>query len=263
MDRVQPEVERDVLLARERAAREEAEAAVRARDDILAIVSHDLRTPLSTIGISLAIIEAAQGDPLTRAQAGIIRRAIGNMSRLIQDLQDVNQIAAGQFVVSPKVVEVEAILEEARTALAPLAEHKGQHLDIARLAGTGAVVADRGRVGQVLANLVGNAMKFTPEGGHIALAVEPGEREVLFRVTDTGPGIEAQDVPHIFDRFWQVRRLRRGGVGLGLAITKGIVEAHGGRIWARSTPGLGSEFSFTLPRPASAWSAEQGAPPTA
>lgn len=255
MDRMPPEVERDMLLARERAAREEAEAAVRARDDILAIVSHDLRTPLSTIGISLALIEAAQADPLIRAQAGIIRRAIANMSALIQDLQDVSQIAAGEFVVAPAALEVGAILEDARAALAPLTQHKGQHFDVA-CGYEDRVVADRGRIGQVLANLVGNAMKFTPEGGRIAVALEAGEREVTFRVSDTGPGIDAQDLPHIFDRFWQMRRLRRGGVGLGLAITKGIVEAHGGRIWAHSTPGLGTEFCFTLPRPAAAWHAQ-------
>jgi PAS domain S-box-containing protein len=241
--------ERDALLARERAAREEAEAAVRSRDDILAIVSHDLRNPLNTISMSLALIEMDQASERSRAQAGIIRRAIGNMNRLIQDLLDVNQIAAGQLVVRPQPVPVAALLDDARATLAALAMRKSQRLEIA--AGEGAaVLADRDRVAQVLSNLVGNAAKFTPEGGRIVVSTEPAPAEVRFCVSDTGPGIEAQDLPHIFDRFWQVRRVRRGGVGLGLAITRGIVEAHGGRIWARSVPGLGSEFFFTLPRAA-------------
>jgi len=239
--------ERDALLARERAARAEAEAAVRSRDDILAIVSHDLRNPLNTISMSLSLIEMDQANERSRAQAGIIRRAIANMARLIQDLLDVNQIAAGKLVVSAAPVEVAALLEDSRASLATLALRKNQRFEV--LAGeAGTVLADRDRVSQLLSNLVGNAMKFTPEGGRIVLSAEPAEREVRFCVSDTGPGIDARDLPHIFDRFWQVRRVRRGGVGLGLAISKGIVEAHGGRIWARSAPGMGSEFFFTLPR---------------
>jgi PAS domain S-box-containing protein len=240
--------ERDALLARERAAREEAQAAVRSRDDILAIVSHDLRNPLNTIAMSLSLIEMEHGPERARAQAGIIRRAIANMNRLIQDLLDVNQIAAGQLVVHAEPLEVAALLDDSRASLATLALRKNQRFEMLAAAAAGMVMADRERVSQVLSNLVGNAVKFTPEGGRIVVSLEPGEREVRFCVSDTGPGIEAQDLPHIFDRFWQVRRLRRGGVGLGLAITKGIVEAHGGRIWARSVPGIGSEFFFTLRR---------------
>jgi PAS domain S-box-containing protein len=239
--------ERDALLARECAAREEAEAAVRSRDDILAIVSHDLRNPLNTVSMSLGVIESAQPREMVRGPSGIIRRAIGQMNRLIQDLLDVNQIAAGSLVVNPEPVELAVLVEDVRAQLAALAMRNNQRLELPSPCGT-RVLADRDRVAQVLSNLVGNAAKFTPEGGRIAVAVEAGEREVRFCVSDTGPGIELQDLPHIFDRFWQVRRVRRGGVGLGLAISKGIVEAHGGRIWARSTPGLGSEFSFTLPR---------------
>ena len=240
--------ERDALLARERAAREEAEAAVRSRDDILAIVSHDLRNPLNTISMSLSLLEMGHGHDRSRAQAGIIRRALGHMNRLIQDLLDVNQIAAGRLEVRAEPLEVATVMEDARAALAQMAMRKSQRLEVHGAAA--AVLADRDRVGQVLANLVGNAIKFTPEGGRIVVSAEAQEREVRFCVADTGPGIEAQDLPHIFDRFWQVRRVRRGGVGLGLAIGKGIVEAHGGRIWARSRPGVGSEFFFTLPRAA-------------
>ena len=240
--------ERDALLLTERAARAEAEAAVRSREDILAIVSHDLRNPLSTISMSLSLMEAAQPDERSRTQAAIIRRAIANMTRLIQDLLELNQIAAGQLVIRPQVVAVSSVLEDSRSAGAAVATCKKQCFEV--LPGDcGEVMADGDRVAQVLANLISNAAKFTPEGGRITVSTHAMEREVRFCVTDTGPGIEAQDLPHIFDRFWQARRVRRGGVGLGLAISKGIVEAHGGRIWARSNPGFGSSFFFTLPRP--------------
>lgn len=239
--------ERELLVARARAARQEAEAAVRSRDDILAIVSHDLRNPLNTISMTLALLEMDLGHEQSRAQAGIMRRAIAQMNRLIQDLLDVNQIAAGALVVRPEPAGVAELVADVRVQLAALALPKGQRLDLPQ-AVDGLVMADRDRVAQVLSNLVGNATKFTPEGGRIVVTVEVLDEEVLFCVSDTGPGIELQDLPHIFDRFWQVRRVRRGGVGLGLAISKGIVEAHGGRIWARSRPGVGSEFHFTLPR---------------
>jgi signal transduction histidine kinase len=240
--------ERKALLARERAAREEAEAAVRSREDMLAIVSHDLRNPLGTISMMLSLIEATLADERSRTQAGIIRRALANMTRLIQDLLDVNGIATGKLVVHRNPVEVRSLLEDCRQSLGPLAAQRNQAFDVAA-SDCGEVMADRDRVAQVLSNLVGNAAKFTPEGGRITVSAEAAGREVRFRVGDTGPGIEVRDLPHIFDRFWQARRVRRGGVGLGLAISKGIVEAHGGRIWARSAPGVGSDFYFTLPRP--------------
>ena len=238
--------ERDALLARERAAREEAEAAVRSRDDILAIVSHDLRNPLNTISMSLSLIEMDQTRERSLAQAGIIRRAIGNMTRLIQDLLDVNQIAAGQLVVKPEPVEVAALLEDSRATIAALAMRKSQRLEISADEG-GVVLADRDRVGQVLSNLAGNAAKFTPEGGRIEVRADAVAEGVRFMVRDSGPGLASEDLPHVFDRFWQARKVRRGGVGLGLPITKGIIDAHGGRIWVESSAGVGTTFYFTLP----------------
>lgn len=245
--------DRNVLAANDeamlRAAREEAEAAVRSRDDILAIVSHDLRNPLNTIAMSLSLLEMTHPQDGNDPQVGIMRRAIAQMNRLIQDLLDVNQIAAGGFVVRAQPVDVASLVQDVRAQATVLTGQKNQRLELPD-AGDVRVLADRDRVAQVLSNLVGNAAKFTPEGGRIRLSTEVREREVRFCVSDTGPGIDQQDLPHIFDRFWQVRRVRRGGVGLGLAISKGIVEAHGGRIWARSIPGIGSEFHFTLPRAA-------------
>lgn len=243
--------ERAALLERERAAREEAEAASRSREDILAIVSHDLRSPLNTIAMSLAVIEKGAADARHAPALGIVRRAIASMDRLIQDLLEVNLISAGRLPVEPRLVEVAVLLEDARQAVAALAAAKSQRFEVAR-ADCGRVLADRDRIGQLIANLAGNAVKYTPEGGAILLDAEPADGEVRFRVSDTGPGIDAQDLPHIFDPFWQARRVRRGGVGLGLPIAKGIVDAHGGRIWVRSAPGLGSQFFFTLPRAGSA-----------
>ncbi len=109
------------------------------------------------------------------------------------------------------------------------------------------VWADADRLLQILENIIGNALKFTKPGGRVTVGVSRQNSQVLFRVSDTGPGIEPEDVPHLFDRFWQARKARRQGAGLGLPIVKGIVEAHGGRVWVESVPGRGSTFFFTIP----------------
>jgi PAS domain S-box-containing protein len=246
------EAERESLMERERLAREEAESAVRSRDDILAIVSHDLRNPLNIVAMSVAMLQTPLEESRRIAQLGIIRRAVAGMNRLIGDLMDVTQVTAGRLAIDPRPLAVADIFEDARLMLTPLLTSKDQQFDCEAPAGAAEVFADRERIAQVLANLVGNAHKFTPEGGRILLRGEVTGGEVLIEVTDTGPGLSAQDLPHIFDRFWQARRVRRGGVGLGLPITKGIVDAHHGRIWAQSKAGVGTSFFFTLPLHAAA-----------
>ena len=143
--------------------------------------------------------------------------------------------------------EVQSVLDEACSSLRPLAAEKGIELVCAVGDGCPPVNADRDRLLQVLSNLVGNAIKFTAEGGRITLRTEPMSREVRFVVADTGMGIVPEHLPHLFDRFWQANRAHRQGAGLGLAIAKGIVEAHGGRILVESTPGQGTTFFFTIP----------------
>ena len=241
------ESERLVLMEQERLARAEAESAVQSRDDILAIVSHDLRNPLNIIAMSANLLEAPIGDAKRATQLGIIRRAVTRMNRLIGDLLDVSQITSGTLRISTEPADVAAICEEAGHVFLPLLATKEQAFQCRPPVQPLFVQADRDRISQVLSNLIGNAHKFTPEGGQVELRAEALDGFVRFSVADTGPGLSARDLPHIFDRFWQSRRVRRGGVGLGLPIAKGIVNAHGGDIWVESTAGVGTTFFFTLP----------------
>jgi PAS domain S-box-containing protein len=240
-------VEQRSLMERETQARAEAENAVRSRDDVLAIVSHDLRNPLNIIAMSAAVLDKPLPDDTRAAQVGIIRRAVAGMNRLIGDLLDVTQITSGKLRIEARPVRVSSICEDTHAVVVPLLAAKSQQFECVTPSADAWVLADRERISQVLSNLIGNAHKFTPEGGNIALRVEIADGFARFVVDDTGPGVSVHDLPHIFDRFWQARRVRRGGVGLGLPITKGIVDAHGGRIWAKSAAGIGSTFYFTLP----------------
>ena len=242
------EQERDALVERERLARTQAEAAVCARDDILAIVSHDLRNPLNIIAMSANLLGAAALPEEKRAaQLRIIRRAISGMNSLIDDLLDISQIASERLKVRLDSVDAACLCDDARAMLEPLLAEKAQRFECDISPRPLMVLADSRRIFQVLSNLIGNASKFTPEGGQVSVRVEAVGSFVRFAISDTGPGISRQDLPHIFDRFWQARRVRRGGVGLGLAISKGIIDAHGGKIWAESCAGVGTIFFFTLP----------------
>lgn len=241
------EAQRLSLMQREMQARSEAESAVRARDDILAIVSHDLRNPLNIIAMSAGLLDSPLPEAARQAQLGIIRRAVAGMDRLIGDLLDVSQITSGTLRITTAPLDVRQIFDDAREAFVPLLARKSQRFECSLPKAPVTVQADRERISQVLWNLIGNAHKFTPEGGLVALRVGTADGFAQFTVSDTGPGLSAQDLPHVFDRFWQARRVRRGGVGLGLPITKGIVQAHGGRIWAESSAGVGTTFHFTIP----------------
>jgi signal transduction histidine kinase len=170
------------------------------------------------------------------------------MNRLIQDLLDIRRVEAGQLVVERKSMELTSLLEEAMETLRPLAATARIELSYDVPPGLPRVDADSGRILQVLSNLVGNALKFTPAGGRVTITASAGDGdgEVCLEIADTGPGIPADQLPHIFGRFWQARRGDRRGIGLGLAIAKGIVEAHEGRIWVESKVGEGSRFYFTL-----------------
>jgi signal transduction histidine kinase/DNA-binding NarL/FixJ family response regulator len=250
--------EPDVALALELAARaavavdharlyQETQQAVRARDQVLGIVSHDLRNPLNTISISAALLlEQAVPEALRERQIGVIERSVQQMDRLIHDLLDVARLEAGRLSVDLQPLEIEAILGEVLEMQQPLAVDKGLCLEAVGPGAAGCVLADRTRLVQVFSNLLGNAIKFTPSGGRITVGVEAAAGEVLFRVSDSGPGIAEKDLPHLFDAYWQGTRSGREGAGLGLAITRGIVQAHGGRIWVQSSPGAGTTFSFSL-----------------
>jgi PAS domain S-box-containing protein len=228
----------------------EAQHATRARDEMLSVVAHDLRNPLNTIVMGANTIAELipNATPLLQKHAGILRRAADRMNRLIQDLLDVKRIESGQLMVDLRSIAVSALIDEATEMLRPLAAAASLELLQEVAADLPRVQADSGRILQVLSNLVGNAIKFTPPGGRITMTAIDIGNEVRFEIADTGPGIAADQLPHVFGRFWQGSRGDRRGIGLGLAIAKGIVEAHGGRIWVESRVGEGSHFYFTLRR---------------
>lgn len=229
---------------------ESAQKAIRAREEILALVSHDLRNSLGVITLSATMIaqpplsgEASRLDE----NVGRIQRAATRMDQLIRDLLDAAAIEAGRFAVNRERLEVPSLLDEAVQMMQPLAHEQNQRLEAHVDGDLPAIEADRGRLLQVLSNLIGNAIKFTHAGSDIRIGARAEGSELLFAVEDNGPGIAEKVLPHVFDRYWQASRAKRGGAGLGLYIVKGIIEAHGGRVWVESRVGAGCAFHFTVP----------------
>jgi PAS domain S-box-containing protein len=227
----------------------EAQQATKARDDVLAVVAHDLRNPLNTVTMAIGLM--LENTPVERTQerrqVEIVRRAADRMNRMIQDLLDVKRIESGRLAIDAQAEEVDVIINDMIEMLRPLAVGSSIVLESSVPEGLPPVLADSARIQQVLSNLVGNAVKFTPRDGRITVCAEQVGGEIRFAVIDTGPGIPPEQVPHIFGQFWQASSSDRRGIGLGLAIAKGIVEAHKGTIWVESHVGLGSTFYFTLP----------------
>jgi signal transduction histidine kinase len=187
-------------------------------------------------------------DPTKRErQLGLIRRAASQMTRLIEDLLDAARIRTGQLGVTPGALDPAELVREAATFHAPLADEKALTLVVDELPPLPTVRADRQRVLQVFSNLLGNAISFTPEGGRITLSASSATEGVVFTVQDTGPGIDGDKLGSVFERYWRAHPDGRKGAGLGLAIAKGIVEAHGGSIHVESAPGDGARFRFSLP----------------
>lgn len=242
--------EREQLLDRERAAREAAEAAGRSRADVLSIVSHDLKNPLSAVllGASVADRALARGDADRALDAtATIRRAAARMDELVRDVLDAAQIEAHLFAVEPREWSSRELVAEAVEAQAAIAQAHGVVL-LSSIDGDASVRADRHRLAQVFANLIGNALKFVARGGHVRIAARPLAGCVEFTVTDDGPGIAPDVLPHVFERFRRGTGPSAGGAGLGLFIARGIVEAHGGAISVESEPGRGTTFRFDVPR---------------
>lgn len=231
--------------------RTHADEALATRDHFMGMVSHDLRTLLGGIALQAALLKRGAGEDeagrkATQA-ADKIQRFTARMNRLIGDLVDVASIEAGHIRVAPALQDANALVKDSLEAFQPLAAAQGLTLDVELRGNTLMAKFDHERILQVLANLLSNAIKFTPAGGRILLRVEPVDQDVRFSVMDTGPGIPSHQLAMVFERFWQARSEDRRGLGLGLYISKGIVEAHGGRIWAESQPDQGSTFLFTLP----------------
>jgi signal transduction histidine kinase len=224
----------------------EARRAAHARENLLQVVSHDLRNQVNTIGLGLQITRnGVAPENMRRFEA--IERATSTMRRLLEDLVDIAALEKGVLSIAPSLVDAHALFEEAKTMLAALVESKGLslhwHSDEETI-----VWADRERILQVLGNLVGNAVKFTPAGGAIRVTASADVREMMVRVSDTGPGIREADQAHVFNRFFRGSRPSGHGAGLGLAIAQGLVHAHGGRIGVESAEGRGATFFFSLPR---------------
>jgi chemotaxis family two-component system sensor kinase Cph1 len=225
--------------------------AVRARNDLLAVVSHDLRGPLAGVLLHTELMlrltggSDEKGAGVLRDTAERIRRSAGHMKALTDDLLDLSSIEARRFTLHLASVESRELVDDALLAASPLAEAKRitlatELIDVPRLE------ADSERLFRVLSNLLGNAIKFTPEGGTITVRAERRGDDLSIAVADTGPGIGADQLPHIFDRYWTAKSKSQAGSGLGLYIANGIVQAHGGKIWAESSAG-GARFTFVLP----------------
>jgi signal transduction histidine kinase len=227
----------------------ESQQAVRARDEVLAIVSHDLRNPLSAVTLASSLLQTSDGlEEDAREQLDIINISAKRMSRIIADLLDVTRLEGGKRLpIEPSRIEAGPLMREAYELFRAQAMVGGITLQCRVADDVPPLHADRHRVMQVLSNLIGNAMKFTPSGGVIAVNAEARADEVLFVVSDTGSGIPPEHIDKIFTPYWQAKRTERMGAGLGLTISKGAVESHGGRIWVESEPGKGTRFLFTLP----------------
>lgn len=233
----------------ERQMRHGAELLAQAREEVLGLVAHDLRNPLNLIITSTdLLLEENLDRPRRRELLDVALRAGRQMNRLIGDLLDTVRLHAGKFKLDLEEVEVVTIFHQAVETFRPLAEKRNVYFDAVPPDDGVAVRADPFRVSQLVGNIVGNAIKFTPEHGNVTMRAVANGNHVAIHVTDTGPGIAPTDIDHLFDDFWQARNDDHRGVGLGLAIAKGVVEAHGGKIWCDSVPGRGSTFSFTLPR---------------
>jgi signal transduction histidine kinase len=218
-------------------------------NEVLAVVSHDLRNPLNIISAGASLLDGGQHSEHERAEIlRIIKSASDRMERLLADLLALARLDGGQSLpVSPAPIDLGPLLEEVRSAFACAARRNGRRLECRMAGPLPTVQADRDRIHQVLSNLVGNALKFTPAGGTVTIEAESVPGEVRCSVRDTGPGLTEEEKDRLFDPFWQAEKTARLGFGLGLKIAKCIVEAHGGRLSVESAPGAGSTFSFTLP----------------
>jgi signal transduction histidine kinase len=221
-----------------------ANLAARARDDVLAVVSHDLRGPLHAISLACEALREEVSGGAAR-YLGAIERASQRAERLISDLLEASAIENGALTLARGTIDANSLVKQAAADHELLVKESGGRINAVLPEETTFVTADRDRVMQVLANLIGNALKHA-RGAQIDIVLKRNGTNAIIAVSDKGPGIEESALPHVFDRYWH-GRTKKGGAGLGLAIAKGIVDAHGGSIRVASKQGEGAEFSFTLP----------------
>lgn len=234
------------VFGREQEALGSARKAIAARDELMGVVAHDLRNPLGAITLKAAIMRREADSDRTRQRAESIEKVATRMAYLIKTMLDVATLEAGRFTVSVARCAIEVLFQETLDMFGTLAASKQVGFDQSTTEPQLTLLVDRERVLQVLSNLIGNALKFTPPGGQVTLSVERQDVMARFVVRDTGTGIVADNLPRVFERFWTETSGKKG-TGLGLFIAKGIVDAHGGRIWVESELGHGTRFFFTLP----------------
>ena len=220
------------------------------RRQLVGDVAHELRTPLANIkgvmeGLTDGVLPA---DPSTFHQ---VEREVTRLQRLVQDLEALSRAEAGQLLLEREPVDPASFIEDAVARLRPQYEEKGVELAVRLQEPLPAIPADKWRMTQVMLNLLGNALQYTPAEGQVTVTAQPDGEQLVVQVADTGMGIAAGDLPHLFERFYRVDKSRSragGGSGIGLTIVRHLVEAHGGRVWATSAGlGEGSTFTFTLP----------------
>jgi len=233
---------------REQEAKARAELAGEQKEQLLAMVSHDLRDPLQSLRLNVSLLQRTLTQDSSSEETLVLtsmEQALERMNRLISDLLAISKLESGTTRLDVSDYQTADLVRDVQQVLLPIARDKGLRLEVEF--DESSVRCDRDRILQVLSNLVSNAIKFTPQGGLVEICAEATARERRFVVKDCGPGIPPENLPFVFDRFWQARQSQRSGTGLGLTIAKGIVEAHGGRIWAESQVGRGSTFIFVLP----------------
>jgi len=228
------------------------EDADRRKDEFLAMLAHELRNPLAPIrnaAHTLALL--GTGDDRVRWVSGVIERQVGLMTRLVDDLLDVSRITSGKITLQRTTVSVREVLAQAVETARPLAESRGQALEVDVPEDAGGVDGDPARLAQAVGNLLDNAIKYTDDGGRIGLRARVEAHEVVIVVEDSGVGVDPELLPHVFDLFIQADRSlerKQGGLGLGLTLVRRLVEMHGGHVEAASAgPGLGSAFTIRLP----------------
>lgn len=259
-ERKQKQVIAEVLLERERKKtdstlfeeRLHGDLELITRDQFLAILSHDLKNSIVAIAIGTRLMRGGLSKGAVEAGSvlehlTLIEQAAAGMDRMIGDLLEVEQFSHTKLILKPEQIDVRALLEECKALFAPIVSSKSFSMTVRTAPEPIFADLDHDRIHQVLSNLIDNSLKFTPNGGTIELSAQKQDTQVEISVTDNGPGIPEDEKEQIFERFSQLKRNDRRGLGLGLFIAKWIVEAHGGRIWVKSEIGKGSTFSFSLP----------------
>jgi PAS domain S-box-containing protein len=232
---------------------EEAQRALAVRDDVLSFVSHDLGNPLAAIKVASAVLlkRVPPDDPIAKHVNGI-RDAVEQAQRLIRDLLDIQKAEAGKLVLHPEKLDMNALLNECINTLRPMIEQKQLQIVRADKRDLPRVHADHDRITQVAMNLISNAVKFSAHGGRIHIEVDTADDAMVVSIRDEGTGIAAEELPYIFERYWQASKTGKVGHGVGLSIVQAMVKAHSGEVWAQSKLGSGSTFFFRLPLTTSA-----------